>query len=48
MTAPVAKANKAITKLKVKLRIPMGLTIAQLSERLRCTECRSQLHLVKP
>ena len=28
-------------------RISMGLTIAQLSERLRCAECGDQLH-VKP
>jgi hypothetical protein len=28
-------------------RISMGLTIAQLSERLRCAEC-GQLHSVKP
>jgi ribosomal protein L34E len=26
----------------------MGLTIAQLSERLRCADCGSQLHSVKP
>jgi hypothetical protein len=26
----------------------MGLTIAQLSERLRCAECGGQLHSVKP
>ena len=25
-----------------------GLTIAQLSERLRCAECGGQLHSVKP
>jgi ribosomal protein L34E len=29
-------------------RISMGLTIAQLSERLRCAECGGQLHSVKP
>jgi hypothetical protein len=29
-------------------RISMGLTIAQLSERLRCADCGSQLHSVKP
>ena len=29
-------------------RISMGLTIAQLSERLRCAECGAQLHSVKP
>ena len=29
-------------------RISMGLTIAQLSERLRCAECAGQLHSVKP
>ena len=29
-------------------RISMGLTIAQLSARLRCAECGSQLHSVKP
>ena len=29
-------------------RISMGLTIAQLSARLRCAECGGQLHSVKP
>ena len=29
-------------------RISMGLTIAQLSERLRCTDCGGPLHSVKP
>jgi hypothetical protein len=29
-------------------RISMGLTIAQLSERLRCAECGGQLQWVKP
>ena len=29
-------------------RISMGLTIAQLSERLRCVECGGPLHSVKP
>ena len=29
-------------------RISMGLTIAQLSERLPCAECGGQLHSVKP
>ena len=29
-------------------RISMGLTIAQLSERLRCAECGVPLHSVKP
>ena len=29
-------------------RISMGLTIAQLSERVRCAECGGQLHSVKP
>jgi hypothetical protein len=29
-------------------RISMGLTIAQLSERLRCAECGGQLQSVKP
>jgi phage FluMu protein Com len=29
-------------------RISMGLTIAQLSKRLRCAECGGQLHSVKP
>ena len=29
-------------------RISMGLTLAQLSERLRCAECGGQLHSVKP
>jgi hypothetical protein len=29
-------------------RISMGLTIAQLSARLRCVECGGQLHSVKP
>ena len=29
-------------------RISMGLTIAQLSARLRCAECSGQLHSVKP
>ena len=29
-------------------RISMGLTIAQLSERLRCAECGGHLHSVKP
>ena len=29
-------------------RISMGLTIAQLSERLRCAECGGQVHSVKP
>ena len=29
-------------------RISLGLTIAQLSERLRCAECGSELRSVKP
>jgi hypothetical protein len=29
-------------------RISLGLTIAQLSERLRCAECGGQLRSVKP
>jgi len=29
-------------------RISMGLTIAQLSARLRCAECGGQLHSVQP
>jgi hypothetical protein len=29
-------------------RISMGLTLAQLSERLRCAECGGPLHSVKP
>ena len=29
-------------------RIWLGLTIAQLSSRLRCAECGGQLHSVKP
>ena len=29
-------------------RISLSLTIAQLSERLRCAECGGQLHSVKP
>jgi hypothetical protein len=29
-------------------RISMGLTIAQLSARLRCFECGGQVHSVKP
>ena len=29
-------------------RISMGLTIAQLSARLRCAECGGPLHSVKP
>jgi hypothetical protein len=29
-------------------RISMRLTIAQLSERLRCTECSGPVHSVKP
>ena len=29
-------------------RISMGLTIAQLSERLRCAECGSQIYSAKP
>ena len=29
-------------------RISLGLTIAQLSARLRCAECGGQLHSVKP
>ena len=29
-------------------RISMGLTIAQLSGRLRCAECGGQVHSVKP
>ena len=29
-------------------RISMGLTIAQLSARLRCAECGGQVHSVKP
>ena len=29
-------------------RISMGLTIAQLSERLRCGDCGGELHSVKP
>ena len=28
-------------------RISLGLTIAQLSERLRCADCGGQLHSVK-
>ena len=29
-------------------RISLGLTIAQLSARLRCAECGAQVHSVKP
>ena len=29
-------------------RISLGLTVAQLSARLRCAECGGQLHSVKP
>jgi hypothetical protein len=29
-------------------RISLGLTIAQLSSRLRCAECGRQVHSVKP
>jgi hypothetical protein len=29
-------------------RISMGLTLAQLSERLRCADCGGQLHSVRP
>ena len=40
-----------VTRLRPMIwlpRISMGLTIAQLSERLRCAECGGHLHSVKP
>jgi hypothetical protein len=40
--------DKAKADQLAPARISMGLTIAQLSERLRCAECGGQLHSVKP
>ena len=40
-----------VTRLRPMSRLPrisMGLTIAQLSERLRCAECGGPVHSVKP
>jgi hypothetical protein len=46
---PPSQACERVSIARVNRDIrDMGLTIAQLSARLRCAECGGQLHSVKP
>jgi hypothetical protein len=47
VAVPLMSDDEAKTD-RLAPRISMGLTIAQLSARLRCVECGGPLHSVKP